>query len=99
LVEQLTRARDRPWVARTTFMVSSEVAANLPSEVTARESVIIKDTRPLTWTRWVPRRPRYAVSYVVFGPEYGWPRARRRLVGFADVRSVYPMPSGMTVPR
>ena len=38
----------------------------------------------------MPRRARFAVSFAVFGPEFGFPRARRRIVGFADVTSIYP---------
>jgi glycosyltransferase involved in cell wall biosynthesis len=46
--------------------------------------------RPGDWKRWIPRPTEYDVSFVVFGPEYGARRAARRVVGFADVTSIYP---------
>nr|WP_300047967.1 glycosyltransferase [uncultured Nocardioides sp.] len=86
-----------PWLDSATVLISSEVAANVPASVVGHHAVSVVDSRPQTWRRWAPPRHSYAVSFVVFGPEYGWPRARRRIVGFADVRSVHPVPRGMTV--
>ena len=98
LVEQFLTAGSHPWVRSATFLISSEVAANLPEAVARHGAVHIADSRPLDWRRWLPRRRLYDVSYVIFGPEYGRPRARRRIVGFADVRSVYPARTAMSVP-
>lgn len=39
------------------------------------------------------------VAFTVFGPLYSYPRADRRLMGHADVTSIYPDPSGTQVTR
>lgn len=49
----------------------------------------VVDIRPYRLVNWRPRRLSHDVSFTVFGPEWRLPRARRRIVGYADVRSLY----------
>jgi glycosyltransferase involved in cell wall biosynthesis len=99
ILDEMSRLDGPGWIPRASYLVSSEVDANVSPATRERLHLQVADTRPLTPRRWVPRRRRYDVSFSVFGPEYGWPRARRRVVGFADVRSIYPTPVGMAATR
>ena len=53
-------------------------------------SVAVVDGRPAARLRRRPGRPAHDVSFTVFGPDYGPRRARTRIVGFADVTSLFP---------
>ncbi|WP_426245541.1 glycosyltransferase [Nocardioides sp. LHG3406-4] len=94
LIDEFVRLPDAPWLRTATILVSSEVHANLSAAARGLPGLRIHDSRPYKIRQWMPRRRRHDVSFLVFGPEYGWPRARRRIVGFADVRSVFPVPAG-----
>ena len=89
-----------PWLSGTTVEVSPTVAADASESTGAILQWHVCDRKPLQLARWVPtpRAPLYDVSFVVFGPEYGLARARRRIAGFADVTSVYPRPPELVAP-
>ena len=57
--------------------------------------VDVVNGRPLARLRRRPGRPAFDVAFTVFGPDYGPRRARRTLVGCADVTSVFPEFSGI----
>ncbi|RYC11534.1 glycosyltransferase [Nocardioides zhouii] len=78
-----------PWLADVVVEASEEVVANTTGETTSL-SVEIVDGRPLDRLRRRPGRPAHDVSFTVFGPDYGPRRARTRVVGFADVTSLFP---------
>ena len=94
LIDELTRLPSATWLGEATVLVSSEVLKNLSTDARSLPGLAVNDSRPYKIRQWIPRRRKFGVSYVIFGPEYGWPRAHRRIVGFADVRSVFPAPNG-----
>jgi glycosyltransferase involved in cell wall biosynthesis len=77
------------WLACADVVVSSEVWASLGEETRGSLPMTVGDTRPYRPGNWRPRRRSHDVSFTVFGPEWRLPRARRRIVGYADVRSLY----------
>ncbi len=88
------RADDRalacwPWLATVDVEASDEVMANLardPGDLSLRVGTV--SPRRQVSGRARPRG--YDVSFLLFGPDYGARRARRRVVGFADVTSLFP---------
>jgi glycosyltransferase involved in cell wall biosynthesis len=90
----LTRELDSDvtWPSEIRVEASPEVMANVASNTVQTLSPIPRDRHPTQWRSWIPRKPRFDVSFVVFGPEYGCPRAVRRVVGFADATAVFPRP-------
>ena len=83
-----------PWLPTAVVECSATVAESMKTDPKAFSSLRIVDRSPRELRRWFPVRDQYDVSFVVFGPEYSARRARRRIVGYADVRSVYPSPRG-----
>lgn len=80
--------------------VSSEVLANLHPATHERIPVKVVNRRPSHLTSKLSDvRGRSAVAFTVFGPLYSAPRASRRIMGYADVTSVYPFPTTAGIPR
>lgn len=79
-----------PWLTNVVIEVSREVGANLPSEVMPAR---VREVAPKSnIKRLIGRDTKdsgYDVAFTVFGPAYGKPRARRSIVGCADVVSFY----------
>jgi glycosyltransferase involved in cell wall biosynthesis len=87
----LLRTRDTtPWLADIDVEVSTQVWESLSPEARRGLPTTVLDTRPHRPANWRPRRRSHDVSLTVFGPDWRLPRGRRRVVGFADVRSLYP---------
>jgi glycosyltransferase involved in cell wall biosynthesis len=86
----LLRGREAaPWLAHVDVEVSSLVWGSLGEATREDLPITVVDTRPYGLANWRPRRRSHDVSFTVFGPEWRLPRARRRIVGYADVRSLY----------
>ena len=87
----------RPWLANADFFVSDAVAENLGGEM--RLGIQRKHRRwrmfPSAWMGGI----RYEVVFTLFGPVYGARVGRREVMGYADVRSVYPRPEPLRVHR
>jgi glycosyltransferase involved in cell wall biosynthesis len=83
-----------PWFPDVVVEASHQVVAN---STTGGDGVQLQvvNGRPLARLRRMPRRRRFDVSFTVFGPDYGLGRARRRVVGFADVTSLFPEFAGV----
>lgn len=79
-----------PWLSDVDVEVSSQVWESLSEGTRRGLPMTVLDTRPYRLANWRPRRRSHDVSFSVFGPEWRLPRARRRIVGYADVRSLYP---------
>lgn len=94
---KLTRELDSDvtWPSEIRVEASPEVMADLASDTVQTLSPIPRDRHPTQWRSWIPRKRRFDVSFVVFGPEYGYPRAFRRVVGFADATVVLPRPPAL----
>src|SRR5690349_18508865 len=78
-----------PWLVDLAVEASEQVVANS----TARGAGLRLDVvngRPAARLRRRPRKHEFDVSFTVFGPDYGPRRARVRIVGFADVTSLFP---------
>ncbi|MFT3873069.1 MAG: glycosyltransferase [Nocardioides sp.] len=100
LIDEIAQLVDDPeWgplIGRTDMEISTSVAHNIAAASSARLSARTVDRRPgrpgsLAW----PAVARYAGSFTVFGPIYALPRADRRIMGYADVTSIYPPPVGV----
>ena len=92
-IDELHLLRDRgvvPWLARVDVQVSSLVWDSLGEATRQGLPMTVVDTRPYRLANWRPGLRSHDVSFTVFGPEWGLSRARRRVVGYADVRSLYP---------
>ncbi|MCW2738726.1 glycosyltransferase [Nocardioides sp.] len=89
LVRDPDALRRWPWLEDIVVEVSPEVSANATGD---RDdlSVRVVDGRPVARLRRRPGQERFDVSFTVFGPDYGPRRARTRIVGFADVTSLFP---------
>ncbi len=88
-------SRERwPWLDDVVVEASEQVVANSTTRG-AGLRVDVVDGRPLARLRRRPRRPGFDVAFTVFGPAYGARRARRILVGCADVTSVFPEFAGI----
>lgn len=83
-----------PWLADIVVEASEQVVANSTTRG-AGLRVDVVNGRPGARLRRLPRRPEFDVSFTVFGPDYGPRRARRRVVGFADVTSLFPEFAGI----
>lgn len=81
-----------------TIEISQAVADNCRPEAISDLSCRVANRSPFKATRWKPAQVTFDVTFTVFGPEYGAPRGRRRIVGFADVTSVYPHPKELPSP-
>jgi glycosyltransferase involved in cell wall biosynthesis len=78
--------------------VSSEVLANLRPDTVERLAMKVVNRRPSRMaSKLSDARGRYASVLTVFGPLYSAPRAGRRIMGYADVTSLYPDPSSTGV--
>jgi glycosyltransferase involved in cell wall biosynthesis len=82
-----------PWLDSILVEASPAVCENLTKSYRANLSIQCVSRRPSDLKQWLPTRSRTAVLFKVFGPHYGLRRARRQIVGFADVTSVYPRPT------
>ena len=88
-------SRERwPWLGGVVVEASEQVVAN-STTAGAGLRVDVVNGRPLARLRRRPGRPAFDVAFTVFGPDYGPRRARRTLVGCADVTSVFPEFSGI----
>jgi glycosyltransferase involved in cell wall biosynthesis len=93
----LTRERDSDvtWPSELCVEASTQVMANLSADTIATLSPISRDRHPTQLRNWIPRKPLFDVSFVVFGPEWGYARAVRAVVGFADGLAVFPRPASL----
>lgn len=81
--------RVTPWLVDVDVTVSSQVWESLDEQTRREFPMTVRDSRPYRLANWRPRRTSHDVSFSVFGPEWGLSRAARRVVGYADVRSLY----------
>lgn len=93
----LTRSLDPVaiWPSEVRVEVSDAVMAQISSNTVSTLGPVLCDRHPMQLWRWIPAKRQFDVSFVVFGPEYGFPRAARRAVGFADGASVLPRPRSL----
>jgi glycosyltransferase involved in cell wall biosynthesis len=91
LITELNPLATWPTVLRVE--ASSVVGAELAPATAKVLDIAIVDRRPTQLRRWLMRGRRFNVSFVIFGPEYGRRRADRRVVGFADVTSIFKQPT------
>ncbi len=92
-------ARRWPWLADAVVEASDVVVANATRHELAVASgldVRVVDGRPAARLRRRAEDQPFDVSFTVFGPDYGPRRARIRVVGFADVTSLFPEYAGIT---
>ena len=92
-IDELHLLRDAaatPWLEHVDVEVSSLVWDSLRDDTRRGLPMTVVDVRPYRPGNWRPTRRSHDVSFAVFGPEWRLPRARRRVVGYADVRSLYP---------
>lgn len=75
-----------PWLKNTSIFASSRVAL----QATEGNGVVVTDSPPLRAALASRPRKLYDVSFTVFGPQYRRGLAKRSIVGFADVTSLYP---------
>lgn len=90
--------RRRPWLGDVVVELSGHVADNLTRDASTLGATVV-DGRPLARVRRGPGRrgePPFDVSFTVFGPDFGARRARTRVVGFADVTSLFPEHAGFS---
>jgi glycosyltransferase involved in cell wall biosynthesis len=83
-----------PWLDDVVVEASEQVVANSTTRGRGLRLDVVNG-RPAARLRRLPRRPQFDVAFVVFGPDYGPSRARRRVVGFADVTSLFPEFAGI----
>ena len=95
LIDELARIpkHEHAWLDSLVIEASPLVCQAASS--TALELLGVREIyrRPRHWRNWMPRRRKFGVSFVIFGPEFGARRADHRIVGYADVTSIYP-PAG-----
>lgn len=99
LVQDPDTLRRWPWLADVVVEASDVVVANATghdSAVASGLDVRVVDGRPAARLRRRPDDRSFDVSFTVFGPDYGPRRARTRVVGFADVTSLFPEYAGIT---
>lgn len=78
-----------PWLQSAVVLVSERLVANAPVLASTGGYEVVESSPLRRLIR--PRCPsEFDVSFHVFGPDYGWRRARRRICGFADVTSLSP---------
>lgn len=99
LLDEAAAMGDEPrWsdlLDRTVFEVSPMVARNTVHDTLGRLPHIVRHRRPgdvSSLARDTISRSRASLS--LFGPVYSRPRAKRRLMGYADVTSIYPPITG-----
>lgn len=96
LAEDPASVSQHPWLTSTTYLVSPEVAENIPAEV-HQDRLDIHRSRWSDVDVWLRNsQPSYDLQFTVFGPRYGRRRAPLTLVGIADVTSVYKWPAGVS---
>lgn len=84
-----------PWLRHLDVEASTRVLGSVSAASRDLLTPLVVDRRPKdTFSR---RNGGYAVSFTIFGPEYGPRRARFRIQGFADSTVLGPPPEG--VPR
>lgn len=84
----------RPWLADMVVEVSEQVLDNSTTRGAGLRLEVVNG-RPGARLRRLPRRPEFDLAFTVFGPDYGPRRARTRVVGFADVTSLFPEFAGI----
>jgi glycosyltransferase involved in cell wall biosynthesis len=93
LDELAVLARDEgsrwPWLASVQVEASQEILENCVQDLSPLNVSVVVDS-PIRRVLRGPRRRDLDVHFTVFGPDYSFSRARRRLVGFADVTSLRP---------
>ena len=95
---QQTASSTYAWLPWVDVEASPQVVANLSESTAEALGVVTASSRPSDVQIW-RRRPRHDVSFTIFGPAYGRPRARRTIVGFADGTSLFDVPAGLPTPR
>lgn len=98
LVTEPDALRRWTWLADAVVEVSDVVASNATGSWSGLD-VRVVDGRPAARLRRRPAEQRFDVSFTVFGPDYGPRRARTRVVGFADVTSLFPEHASVSGPR
>lgn len=78
-----------PWVRDARVVASAEVLANLPAHVATGATVAGRSHGRAFETP--------DLRFVIFGPRYRRPAAKRTLAGFADVTTIYPSPLAQPV--
>jgi len=101
LIDEITEIYDSAeapyeWLRDMQIEASTLVGESLTSG-NRHPNLKIVDHRPLQKSTILPRRRAYDVAMHVFGPVYRYPLAKRNIVGYADVRSIYPAP--IALPR
>ena len=86
------------WLTELRVEISTEIESQLQHQTRLRLATQVVDRRPLQLRYWIPRTTRFDVSFVIFGPEYGKARAKRRIIGFADGTSVFGFPESLSQP-
>lgn len=73
-----------PWLPRAHVRVSTAIYSQLSEKARSLPTLSVLDSSWRSLRTWIPTPRRYDVSFVVFGPKYGWRQARSTIVGFAD---------------
>lgn len=84
-----------PWLPNVVVEASDVVISNATGSWSDLD-VRVVDGRPAARLRRRQDGHRFDVSFTVFGPDYGPRRARTRIVGFADVTSLFPEYAGVS---
>lgn len=87
-----------PWLAAIDLKISTHVSQELRTDLAPEDPIRIMDHRPHHIRRWLRHSEPYDAAFIVFGPHYGRLPSHRTLIGYADVTSVYPHPSGVPQP-
>jgi glycosyltransferase involved in cell wall biosynthesis len=95
LVEDPAALRRWPWLSDVVVEASDVVVSNTTGSWSGLD-VRVVDGRPAARLRRRRDGQRFDVSFTVFGPDYGPRRARTRVVGFADVTSLFPEYAGVS---
>ncbi|NYG54698.1 glycosyltransferase [Nocardioides perillae] len=84
-----------PWVCATHFELSPSVARNVSPTTLNKVRHAVRHRRPGSPSHILSDLRRSSESALtVFGPLYSLPRCDRRLMGYADVTSIYASPTG-----
>ena len=94
LSEDAEIVRLHPWLPEATYLVSSEVDANLTRRGADRD-MTVSTQRWWHPKRWLHPRNGFDVQLVIWGPRYGGRRAPVTVAGIADVTSIYQWPLGV----
>lgn len=80
-----------PWVRDVHISAATEVVDNLSPTAKATFACSERNRRPLSTDIFRPLTPaKPDLRFVIFGPTYALDRAKKQILGFADVTSVYP---------